>query len=459
MKNFGRKKIIIGCLIVAGVVLAGALATNPIKTFINNKNALESNQYTILKKGKSINYIEAKGKIDSLNDSFGVYADSNNQMYKIEKVNVQVGDKVNKGDVIAVLDSSDLQSQINEAREKLNTTKANTSINLRVKEEAYNNLVSKNENNINKSIIEGEKNLNTAKMDMDEKNRVYEQNLILAQNDSITNEQLIQSKNALDNAKIAYDSAVSALESIKKDNETALIQAKNELDSAKAANNDKSGELGISLKEKQLEGCNVRACASGTIINSNAKEGTPAGAVQLFEIKDLDNLIVKADVKENDISKIKIGQKAEIKVDAAENDILEGTVISIDPAAENKAENPLELEDDNDDAEFTVKIQFDKSDERIMDGMNADVNIILNQKEDTYKVPCNCIIKDGDDYYVYVAENKEDKYTIKKVNVTKGIESDTEIEIIGQDIMDDLIILNTPTDYYEGQEIHIMKKY
>lgn len=372
MKNFGKGKII-GCLFVAGTILGGALAINPIKTFINNKNALESNQYTILKKGKSINYIEAKGKVDSLNDSFGVYADSNNQMYKIEKVNVQVGDKVNKGDVIAVLDSSDLRSQINEAREKLNTTKANTSINLRLKQEAYNSLLDKNENNINKSIIEGEKNLNAAKMDMDEKNRVYEQNLVLAQNDSITNEELIKSKNLLDNAKVTYDSAVSALESIKKDNETALIQAKNELDSAKAANDDKSGELGISLKEKQLEGCNVRACASGTIINSNAKEGTPAGAVQLFEIKDLDNLIVKADVKENDISKIKVGQKAEIKVDAA--------------------------------------------------------------------------------------ENEEDKYTIKKMNVTKGIESDTEVEIIGQDVVDDLIILNTPTDYYESQEIHMMKKY
>lgn len=64
MKNFGKGKII-GCLVVAGTILGGALAINPIKTFINNKNALESNQYTILKKGKSINYIEAKGKVDS----------------------------------------------------------------------------------------------------------------------------------------------------------------------------------------------------------------------------------------------------------------------------------------------------------------------------------------------------------------------------------------------------------
>ena len=45
------------------------------------------------------------------------------------------------------------------------------------------------------------------------------------------------------------------------------------------------------------------------------------------------------------------------------------------------------------------------------------------------------------------------------MNVTKGIESDTEVEIIGQDVVDDLIILNTATDYYEGQEIHMMKKY
>lgn len=460
MKSIGKRKII-GCSIILGAVLIGGLAISPIKTFINNKSALEGSQYTVLKKGKSINYIEAKGKIDTLNDSIGVYADADNQMYKVEKVNVQVGDKVNKGDVVATLDSSDLQKQIEEAKEKLNTAKTNTSINLRVKEEAYNSLLYKSQNNINNSVIEGEKNLNAAKMDMDEKSRVYEQNKILVQNDSITNEQLIQSKNALDSAKNTYDSTVSALESIKKDNETALIQAKNDLDSAKAADDDKSGEIGISIKEKQLEGCQVKSPASGTIINANANEGIPAGAVQLFEIKDLDNLIVKADVKENDISKIKIGQKAEIKADATENDTFEGTVISIDPAAEKDDDNPLELNDDSDDdAEFTVKIQFDEKDERIMSGMNVDVNIVLDEKDDTYKVPCSCIIKNGDnDYSVYVAKKEENNYIVRKINVTKGIENDTETEVIGQDIDDDMIVLNTPTDYYEGQEIHMVMNY
>lgn len=451
-----NKKMFVRGIIIIGVIVVGLLSIKAIKIFVNNKNALKNDQYTVLKKGKSIDCIEAEGKVDTLNDSIGVYVSAENQMLKLAKVNVKVGDKVNKGDILAELDSSNLEKEIEESREKLNTSKANTSINLKSKEEAYKNLLEKNENNINNSIIEGEKNLNAAKFDLDAKSRAYEQNKILAENDSLSNEQLIQSKEALDSAKNTYDSAVSALESIKKDNEDALEKAKNEYDAAKTANDDRSGEIALDIKEKQLSECRIQAPSSGTITSTMAKEGAPSGTTELFKIDDLDNLIVKADVKENDISKINIGQKVHITTDATNDDILEGTVIEIEPRAEKEDDNPLELSNDSEDAaEFMVKIQFNEKDERIMAGMNADVNIILDEKEEAYTVPCSCIIKNDNEYSIYIAKKEGDKYIVDELLITKGTENDTEVEISGQGIDDDLIVLNIPTDYYKGQEIQM----
>ena len=101
-----------------------------------------------------------------------------------------------------------------------------------------------------------------------------------------------------------------------------------------------------------------------------------------------------------------------------------------------------------------VKIQFDEKEERIIAGMNADVNIILDEKEDAYTVPCSCILNNND-YSIYIAKKQGDKYIVDELFVTKGTENDTETEISGQDIEDDLIVLNVPTDYYKGQVIKI----
>lgn len=139
------------------IVILIVILINPIRMFINKQNAISSEKYTVLQKGKSINSIQAKGEIQTLDDAGSVYADSSIQTLKIVKVNVEVGDRVNEGDVLATLDSSDLEKDIEESREKLNTSKNATSIQLKIKENAYNNLKDKCENNLNSSVNECEK--------------------------------------------------------------------------------------------------------------------------------------------------------------------------------------------------------------------------------------------------------------------------------------------------------------
>lgn len=172
----------------------------------------------------------------------------------------------------------------------------------------------------------------------------------------------------------------------------------------------------------------------------------------------MSTLIVKANVKEKDISNIKVDQKAEISTDSLGDEEIEGTVINIEPTAKEKDDDPLSLKDDSDDeeAEFIVKVKINDFDERIKNGMNADVDIVLEEKDDTFKVASGCIVKDEDkNDNIYTAEKMGDKYIIKSIPVTKGIENDTEVEISGQGVEDGLIVLNSPTYYKIGNTVNI----
>lgn len=417
-----NKKNIIKGTAILGILIVGGFSIKPVKTMINNKSALTEDKYTILKKEKCLNSIEVKGKIESLDDEIGIYADAGNQQFKILKVNCKVGDKVKEGDVLAVLDSNDLEKEISKKKETLKLKKANLAADLKIKQEAYESMKYKYDNELISSINDCTKNLKIAENDFYEKIRAYDQNQVLNETGAVSDEELKKTKEALENAK--------------------------------AANEDKSEDIAIELEEKRLSNCQIKAVKDGTITEVNATKGAICGTT---ELENLDDLIVEANIKENDIAKVAVNQKAEIRTDSLGEDRLEGIVYDIYPAAKKEAGDPFSLknEDDEDEAEFIVKIKFTNKDERIKNGMNSIVDIVLEEKDNAYVVPSNCIIKEKNDNYVYAAVKKDNGYVVDKILITKGTESDTKVEICGKEITDNLIILNTPLDYDLGNKVKI----
>lgn len=142
LKNYllkNRKKFIEILSILILVILV-FLLIKPIKSFLNEQNALTSEKYTVLNMGKSISSINAKGHVDTLDDVIKIYGDANVQTFKISKVNYEVGDIVNEGDVLAELDSSDLEKDIQKCKEELKTAKSERTAQLNIKEDNYRNL-------------------------------------------------------------------------------------------------------------------------------------------------------------------------------------------------------------------------------------------------------------------------------------------------------------------------------
>ncbi|GAA0079302.1 efflux RND transporter periplasmic adaptor subunit [Clostridium sp. CTA-5] len=438
----GKKKfIVIGVLIV----LVGGFIVFKLKS---PKQAMDV-QYTVLQKTNIVNSINVLGDVKSDN-STNVYTTSNNI---VKEVKVKVGDKVKKGDVLAVLDTEKLEKDIAQSTVTVNASEANAKIELDNKKSAYENAVYINENNLNTEIINANAAVDSTKRDLDDKQRIYEYNKVLLGYGEISDQDLKKSETDYKNAKSDYDKALVALENENLKINENINNLKNGYETAKINYDNKSERIALENKQNELQECTIKAPVDGTITSVNAVVGSPSTGA-LFEVEDLDNVTVTVSIKEVDVTHIKAGQKATIKTDATEDIDIEGEIQSVDPTAKKEKTPQGETQSSN-DVNFEAKVKMKEPNDKIRVGMNARVNIILDEKNDIYAVPHENIVEDENGSSIYVAEKQGEQYIVKQVPITIGMESDFNVEISGDEIKDGLMILSNPSSYTVGSNIEI----
>lgn len=133
----------------------------------------------------------------------------------------------------------------------------------------------------------------------------------------------------------------------------------------------------------------------------------------LFHISDRSQLAVVARVYEEDIGKIKVGQKAHIRVLSDPKQVFTGKVTLIDPNLD-----PLNR---------TVKvwIQLANPQGLLKPGMFARASVILRRNESALTIPNSAIIEANGEKFVFVREG--DKYN--RVEISIGATDDEYSEI------------------------------
>lgn len=166
---------------------------------------------------------------------------------------------------------------------------------------------------------------------------------------------------------------------------------------------------------------------------------TPATAV--FTVVDPNEVVFEANVDEVDIGWIKEGQKVILTLDAYPEEEIETEVGKISFTATTTRGGGTA---------FPVKITLpENKDLKFKLGMNGDVEIILQEKENVLVVPPEAIMKKGKKYYVFVVQNG----VAKKQEVTIGLETETETEILEGVSEKDEIITKNLSKIKEGQRI------
>lgn len=148
--------------IIAGIVLLLLLflILKPIFAKISGGDAegLSENQVVSLKKGDLTNSVSEKGKLVPSN-SVEVFSE---KTLPVTEVNVKVGDKVKKGDVIAKLDSSSLEQQLKARKAQKEATDKNVSAQISAAKKRLSEAVSGKNSGKNSAIVAAETSLTQA---------------------------------------------------------------------------------------------------------------------------------------------------------------------------------------------------------------------------------------------------------------------------------------------------------
>lgn len=396
---------------------------------------------------------------------------------EIKTVNVQVGDVVKEGDVIATLDKDSIQKQIdvlekslsNAAALKQNESNQNQRALERAKEDQQNQLAQANDsinsaeaaytaaqntvNSLNNQIKTVSDQINAAS---DEDAKADLQSKL-----SDLQDQLSSAKSDLTSADSARKEAKNNYTSVKSSTDDAIYSAQNSIDSAKYNQTDNSDtQTQLDQLRKQLDDCTITSKSVGivTAVNVSVGDVNTANAT-LVTVENNTDMIVNASVTEKDILKLQEGMKAIITSDALDDQKINGEIIKVvkvyNASQPTTEQTGKETSGASNTGGFSVQIKLDHCD--LISGMSAKAKIVLTDRENVLSVPYDLVRqdKDGKNYVLCAEENKDGTYTAVKKNITVGDEINYYTEVTGGDLKaGDYIIMDysiSEGDTFQGE--------
>jgi len=297
---------------------------------------------------------------------------------QIKELLADFNSEVIAGQVIARIDPESFEAKVRQARAELDVARANVHIQRAGVERAQ------------KELANAASSLNSARA-RTEKTRV---SLVNAKRNLERRRALFQSgavsESQIDDAQTIHDQTQSqvkseeadegAAESLVATREAALKSARAQVDYAIEQVRQK--EAALSQTEVDLENTFIRSPVDGVVIERAVDIGqTVAASLQapkLFVIaQDLRQMQVETDVDEADIGRVHVGQEAIFTVDAFPGREFHGQVLQIRKAP-RVVQNVVT---------YTVLVSADNSDMRLLPGMTANIQIIVDERQNALKVP------------------------------------------------------------------------
>lgn len=289
--------------------------------------------------------IQASGNIESTNVTV-----SSKVSGEIKKILLDEGQLVKEGDTVMIIDHETLQFQLDQAEAGVETAKAQLSL---LKKGAR-----------EEDISQAEEAVNQAQVNFD-----------LAKKDNERMEKLLAVKSIsqyqYDNASAKFELTQAQLKSAKEN----LAKLKNfarpeEIQQAEA--NLKKQIAAADLLRKNIRDSYVESPINGFIVNKYFEKGeTVTQMSSLFKVADLRTVDLKIYVSEEELGSVKLGQTADISIDAYPNKTYKGKVIYISPEAEFTPKN-IQTKDERTKLVFAVKIKVDNPEFELKPGMPAD---------------------------------------------------------------------------------------
>ncbi len=279
---------------------------------------------------------------------------------EVVELNVQEGDSVKRGQVLARIFADIYALQRDEASSRVNQSQS--------------------------TVANSQAGLEALKANLDLAKQNYDRNKKLADDKVI-------SRAEFENYETTYKSALANFNAAQQN--IKALQA-----------GVQTAQTGLSSANKNLGRTTLVAPMNGVISSLTIKKGERVAGnsfsigTEMMRVADMSVLEVRVDVGENDVVKVNIGDSADIEVDAYNNRKFKGVVTQI--AASTKGGTQAALTS-GDVTQYEVKIRLDRESYKdLIDptkpkkfvfrpGMNASADIKTKRHENVLSVPINAV--------------------------------------------------------------------
>jgi multidrug resistance efflux pump len=233
-----------------------------------------------------------------------------------EGIPLEEGLRVEKGDILAVLESTDYESDVARCRAVLASSEQKLLMERK---------------NVPQEIDRAQAELNEACTQRDYAKSVLERNSSLNKKGSVSPIELEKSQSDYDSARHRVERLERALDIIRGPKAERIKVAEAEVGSAKAD---------LVKAEWRLDNCTIVAPITGTLLRKNVEEGNIVnpvafnGSYSVCDMADLSNLEVDMSIQERDISRVFRDQKCVVRAEAYPERPYSGYVSRLMPIAD-----------------------------------------------------------------------------------------------------------------------------
>jgi RND family efflux transporter MFP subunit len=253
-----------------------------------------------------------------------------------------------------------------------------------------------------------------------------------------------QARAAMAVAQTAYQNAKLNADRMKKMLENKAIsqmQYENTQLALDAADTQaKSARANLDLVDYTAKNAYMKAPFAGVIAARNMEEGDMINPMMgmgqsILTLMDLSRVKITVDAPAEEIEKIDIGQKCQVRISSRADEVFVGEVYS-----KNLAADPLSKT-------FKVEIKIDNPEMKIKAGVYADISIEYIRKENVYLLPLSALL--AGDREVMINENG----IAHKRAVTVGLMNGTRFEVLSGVNPADLVLTEGNYDLKDGTVI------
>ena len=360
------------------------------------------------------------------------------------------GTRVGEGDLIARLDTTDLQRDVERARQEARQSQLDVQVAAFEREEAEAAVTSVTEGEGALTVEEACTNLQIAQKRVDRLRREYQQLLPLMDKGVITREELKKSGDELEQSEQELALAkrrATVLTDVAhpRDKQRAalqLAQKTSQLENART----KAAEANSRLKllNDLIESCSLYARRPGMVVYEEFLNANPRRKIRVGDrvtssqgivtIPEVNRMTLEASVSEAEVHRVRPGQEAAIRVEAFPDARLIGTVARVGTLARASADRPF------DDKRFDVIIEVTPTSFDLRPEMTARADILVGSRTDVLVVPVSAVFDERGAMVAHVVS----RTGMRTVPVAPGESDDAMVEIVSGLNEGDRVLITQP---------------